>query len=123
MASKNYKGALEIVTHVINNHRSIHRYGVYRPPIAHYEKRARIYDLLGDKGKAAAERDLIAKLKAQDAKTLADHAAAKAKSKAHSVKNENRPFLQFLRDALCAMRYAFVTHLKSKKLTPIFIGN
>jgi len=82
MASKDYKGALEIVNHVIKNHRASHGYGLYRKPIAHHEKRARIYELMGNRGAAAAERNLIAKLKAEDAKKVADYNAGKAKQKA-----------------------------------------
>ncbi len=82
MAIKDYKGALEVVSHVIKNHRP--GYGLYRKPIAHYEKRAHIYELMGDTAKAAAERNLIAKLKAEDAKNVADYKAGKAKQKAQA---------------------------------------
>jgi len=82
VAIKDYKGALEVVNRVIKNYRSSHGYGIYREPIAHHEKRARVYELMGNRGAAAAERKLIAKLKAEDAKKMADYRAGKAKQKA-----------------------------------------
>ena len=112
MAIKDYKGALEVVNHVIKNHRP--GYGLYRKPIAHYEKRAHIYELMGNRGAAAAERNLIAKLKAEDAKKVADYNAGKAKQKAQ-IEAAAAEKLRKEKEALEALRKKQAEEAKKKE--------
>jgi len=65
LKAKDYKTALAYVNNLIKNHKKPH-YGPYRPPIDYITQRINIYDLLGEKSKAAADLILLEKYKRED---------------------------------------------------------
>ena len=62
---------MTVITESIKNHKKPH-YGIYRYPWGMYLERAKVYDLLGDKAKAAADRKYSAELKIKDDIVIAE---------------------------------------------------
>ena len=83
--SKDYKAMLAYLNEAIKNHKKPY-YGIYRFPWEIHLERAAIYDKLGEKGKAAADRKYAAELKIKD-----DAAVAKLnKGKKDAIENRKK---------------------------------